>query len=139
MSDNLIANRGPFSLVLATLSALQDGKENEDSLCRLPSRHEQFLPHSLISSYTVCDIKSRFLHYATYTGVILSTQHRPISKLARQTNHVDRFNSTLRQLVSRLVHATLSFSKKLTNHIEAIKYFICNYNFTKCAALLESH
>jgi insertion element IS1 protein InsB len=78
-------------------------------------------------------------HYTTYTGVIPSTQHRPISKLARQTNHVDRFNCTLQQLVSRLVRATLSFSKKLTNHIEAIKYFICNYNFTKCAALPESH
>ena len=65
MSDNLIANRGPVSLVLATLIALQDGKENEDSLCRLSSRHEQFLPHSLISSYTVCDIKSRFLQLST--------------------------------------------------------------------------
>jgi len=31
----------------------------------------------------------------------------------------------LRQRVSRLVRATLSFSKKLANHIGAIKYFIC--------------
>ena len=53
---------------------------------------------------------------------------------ARQTNHVERFNCTLRQRVSRLVRATLSFSKKLTNHIGAIKYFIRNHNLTKCAA-----
>src|SRR5215813_13461129 len=76
-------------------------------------------------------------HYAAYAGVIPSTQHRAISKLVRKTNHVERFNCTLRQRVSRLVRATLSFSKKLSNHIGAIKYFICDYNLTKCAALPE--
>ena len=76
-------------------------------------------------------------HYAVYTGVIPSAQHRASSKLARKTNHVERFNCTLRQRVSRLVRATLSFSKKLSNHIGAIKYFICDYNLTKCAALPE--
>jgi insertion element IS1 protein InsB len=35
------------------------------------------------------------------------------------------------------VRATLSFSKNLANHIGAIKYFICHYNLTKCAALPE--
>jgi hypothetical protein len=38
-----------------------------------------------------------------------------------------------------LVRSTLSFSKNLTNHIGAIKYFICHYNLTKCAALPEEH
>jgi insertion element IS1 protein InsB len=76
-------------------------------------------------------------HYAAYTGVIPCAQHRAICKLARKTNHVERFNNTLRQRVSRLVRATLSFSKKLSNHIGAIKYFICDYNLTKCAALPE--
>lgn len=33
---------------------------------------------------------------------------------------------TLRQRVSRLVRETLSLSKKLANHIGAIKYFICH-------------
>jgi insertion element IS1 protein InsB len=76
-------------------------------------------------------------HYAVCTEVIPTAQHRPITKLARKTNHVERFNCTLRQRVSRLVRATLSFSKKLSNHIGAIKYFICHYNLTKCAALPE--
>jgi len=40
---------------------------------------------------------------------------------------IERFNNTLRQRVSRLVRDTLSFSKKLANHIGAIKYFICRY------------
>ena len=76
-------------------------------------------------------------HYAAYTGVIPTAQHRPISKLARKTNHVERFNSTLRQRVARLVRATLSFAKKLSNHIGAIRYFICDYNLTRSAALPE--
>jgi insertion element IS1 protein InsB len=75
--------------------------------------------------------------YAVYAEVIPAARHRAISKLARATNHVERFNCTLRQRVSRLVRSTLSFSKKLTNHIGAIKYFICHYNLTKCAALPE--
>jgi insertion element IS1 protein InsB len=74
-------------------------------------------------------------YYTVYTGVIPSAQHRPISKLIRKTNHVERFNCTLRQRVSRLVRATLSFSKKLSNHIGAIRYFICDDNLTKGAAL----
>jgi insertion element IS1 protein InsB len=76
-------------------------------------------------------------HSAVYTGVIPAAQHRPISELARKTNHVERFNCTLRQRVSRLVRATLSFSKRLSNHIGAIRYFICDYNLTRCAALPE--
>jgi insertion element IS1 protein InsB len=58
-------------------------------------------------------------------------------QLACKTNHVERFNCTLRQRVSRLVRATLSFSKKLSHHLGAIKYFICDYNLTKGAALPE--
>jgi len=78
-------------------------------------------------------------HYAVYAGIIPAAQHRPITKLARKTNHVERFNCTLRQRVSRLVRAMLSFSKKLSNHIGAIRYFICDYHLTKCAALPEYH
>jgi IS1 family transposase len=70
-----------------------------------------------------------------YTGVIPAGQHRAITKQARKTNHIERFNNTLRQRVSRLVRETLSFSKKLANHIGAIKYFICHYNLSRTAAL----
>jgi hypothetical protein len=74
-----------------------------------------------------------------YEGVIPAAQHRAISKLARQTNHVERFNNTLRQRVSRLVREALSFSKKLVNHIGAIKMFICHYNLTRAAASSEHY
>jgi insertion element IS1 protein InsB len=63
--------------------------------------------------------------YVEYEGVILVGQHRAISTLARKTNHIERFNNTLRQRVSRLVREALSFSKKLVNHSGAIKLFIC--------------
>lgn len=73
--------------------------------------------------------------YDAYTGVIPAERHQAITKHARKTNRIERFNNTLRQRVSRLVRDTLSFSKKLAHHIGAIKYFICYYNLMRAAAL----
>ena len=73
--------------------------------------------------------------YEVYKGVIPAAQHKAIPKKARKTNHIERFNNTLRQRVSRLVRDTLAFSKKLANHIGAIKYFICHHNLTRAPAL----
>jgi insertion element IS1 protein InsB len=74
--------------------------------------------------------------YDAYKGVIPTAQHKAITKKARKTNHIERFNNTLRQRVSRLVRGTLAFSKRLAHYIGAIKFFICGYNLTKAAALL---
>jgi insertion element IS1 protein InsB len=74
--------------------------------------------------------------YAAYTGVIPAAQHKAINKRARKTNHIERFNNTLRQRISRLVRSTLAFSKKVENHIGAIQYFICHYNLTRAALLV---
>jgi insertion element IS1 protein InsB len=63
-----------------------------------------------------------------YKGVIPAERHRVCGKESGRTSGVERFNCTLRQRVSRLVRKALSFSKKLENHIGAIKYFICHYN-----------
>ncbi len=66
--------------------------------------------------------------WQAYKGVIPDKQHRVVSKQSlHKNNHIERFNCTLRQRVSRLVRKALSFSKKLYNHIGAIKYFICEY------------
>jgi insertion element IS1 protein InsB len=73
--------------------------------------------------------------YDAYRGVIPAERHKAITKHARKTNYIERFNNTLRQRVSRLVRETLSFSKKLAHHIGAIKYFICHYNLTRAIAL----
>jgi insertion element IS1 protein InsB len=73
--------------------------------------------------------------YEVYKGVIPVEQHKVITKQAQTTNHMERFNKTLRQRVSRLVRETLAFSKKLANHMGAIKYFISHYNLTRATAL----
>ncbi len=72
--------------------------------------------------------------YDVYNGVIPAERHKAITKKARKTNHSERCNNTLRQRLSRLVRATLSFSKKRENHIGAIKFFICHSNLEKAAA-----
>jgi len=71
--------------------------------------------------------------YAAYIGVIPAAQHKAVTKHARQTNYIERFNNTLRQRVSRLVRSTLAFSKNVENHLGAIRYFICHYNLTRAA------
>ena len=73
--------------------------------------------------------------YATYCGVIPTAQHKAITKSAHKTNHIERFNNTLRQRVSRLVRSTLAFSKSVENHIGAIRYFIGHYNLSRAALL----
>lgn len=61
-------------------------------------------------------------------SVIDPDRHYPAGKQKGLTNHIERFNNTLRQRCSRLVRKALSFSKKMENHVGAIKYFICHYN-----------
>jgi insertion element IS1 protein InsB len=73
--------------------------------------------------------------YAVYKGVFPPERHKPMTKKARKTHHVECFNNPLRQRVSRLMRETLSFSKKLANHIGAIRHFICHYNRTRTTAL----
>jgi len=63
-----------------------------------------------------------------YKGGIPPERHEVCAKGSGRTNIIERFNCTLRQRVSRLVRDALSFSKILSNHIGAIKYFICHYN-----------
>ncbi len=66
--------------------------------------------------------------WKAYQQVIPNKRHRAVGKESGQTNHIERFNNTLRQRVSRLLRSTLSFSKKIENHMGAIWYFIHHYN-----------
>jgi len=66
--------------------------------------------------------------WEVYATVLPSKRHRAVGKESGQTNHIERFNCTRRQRVSRLVRQTWSFSQKLENHIGAIWYFIHHYN-----------
>ncbi len=66
--------------------------------------------------------------WEAYAGVLPLKRHRPVAKNSGKTSHIERFNNTVRQRISRFVRKTLSFSKKLENHIGAILLFIKNYN-----------
>jgi len=85
---------------------------------------------------TVYQEQARFYtdQYAVHTGIIPPARRHAITKLARKTYHSERFTCTVRHRVSRLVRATLSFSKNLAHHIEAITYIICDDNLTRSAA-----
>ena len=72
--------------------------------------------------------------YTVYTGILPAAQHKAITQYARKTNHLERFNNTMRQRVSRLVRDTLAVSKKLANHIGAFKDCICHDNLTRAPA-----
>jgi len=67
-------------------------------------------------------------YWDAYQAVLPRQRHRAVGKETGLTSDIERFNNTLRQRVSRLVRKTLSFSKKLANHIAAIWHFIHHYN-----------
>jgi IS1 family transposase len=66
--------------------------------------------------------------WAAYETIFPNNRHKAVGKESGKTNHIERFNLTLRQRVSRLVRKTLSFSKKVENHIGAIWNFVHHYN-----------
>jgi IS1 family transposase len=86
----------------------------------------QALWDSLPAVYRQCAVC--YMDSGKLTRVLPSKRHKAVGKKTGLTNHIERFNNMLRQRVSRLVRKTLSFSKKLENHIEAIIYFINHYN-----------
>jgi len=77
------------------------------------------LPDSYLNAEVYTD------KYAAYKAVVYSKYHHTQGKV---TQHIERFNNTLRQRVPRLTRKTLSFSKNLQNHIGAIWLFIHHYN-----------
>ncbi|MEG4065448.1 IS1 family transposase [Microcoleus sp. SVA1_A1] len=66
--------------------------------------------------------------WEAYAQVLPSKRHKAVGKETGKTSYIERFNNTLRQRVGRLVRKTLSFSKKLENHIGAVWYFVHHYN-----------
>lgn len=87
----------------------------------------QKLWESLPPVYRQCAV-SYTDFWQAYQSVFPSKRHHAIGKQTGLTNHIERFNCTMRQRISRLVRKTLSFSKKLENHIGAIWSFIHHYN-----------
>lgn len=63
-----------------------------------------------------------------YKKVLPKETHCSVGKESGQTNHVERWNNTLRQWVSRYTRKTLSFSKSDEFHNLVTHLFIRKYN-----------
>lgn len=87
----------------------------------------QQLWQSLPAVYRQCAVAYTDF-WEAYQSVLPSKRHYAVGKETGKTSYIERFNNTVRQRVGRLVRKTLSFSKKLENHIGAIWYFIHHYN-----------
>ena len=66
------------------------------------SQTAQQLWNSLPSVYRQCAV-SYTDFWDAYSSIFPKTRHRAVGKESGQTNHIERFNCTLRQRISRLV------------------------------------
>ena len=87
----------------------------------------QGLWDSLPGVYRQCAV-SYTDFWAAYKEIFPACRHIQVEKGSGKTNSIENFNCIMRQRISRIVRKTLSFSKKLTNHIGAIWNFIHHYN-----------
>jgi insertion element IS1 protein InsB len=67
--------------------------------------------------------------WAAYRAVIPSDQHEAVGKESGLTNHVERWNNTLRQRVGRFVRKSLSFSKCWAMHDACLALFVHRYKW----------
>ena len=86
----------------------------------------QELYHKLPDQYRACKTYSDF--WDAYKAVFPKDTHQALGKEAGQTNHVERWNNTLRQRMARFVRKPLSFSKSLASHHLFVKWFSFHYN-----------
>ncbi len=81
---------------------------------------------SLPKAYRRCATRSD--HWEAYASAFPPRTHRSCGKEQGETNHVERFFGTLRARTSRLVRRAYSFSKCAEHDLDAIHFFIANYN-----------
>ena len=63
-----------------------------------------------------------------YAKVCPKNRYQAVGKDSGETNHVERWNNTLRQRVGRFVRKSLSFSKLDQHHYINLRLFIHQYN-----------
>lgn len=66
--------------------------------------------------------------YKSYPCFLPKKRHRPCKKGLGQTNHIERFNNTIRQRCANLVRKTLSFSKNVLLHEIRVRMVIEHLN-----------
>ena len=82
----------------------------------------------LPKEYRRCRSYSDF--WDAYEKVFPKETHRSVGKETGQTNHMERWNNTLRQSNARYVRKTLSFSKSDFYHEIVTRIFIVRYNLS---------
>jgi len=82
----------------------------------------QCIPASYRASHSYSDF------WEVYQKVFPEQTHRSVGKESGQTAHIERWNNTLRQPISRFVPKTLSFSKSDQFHDWVLRLFIHHYN-----------
>jgi len=80
----------------------------------------------LPKAYRRCRTFSDF--WDAYQKVFATGKHQSVGKDSGETNHVERWNNTLRQRLARFVRKTLSFSKNDFYHELVWRLFIIRYN-----------
>ena len=88
----------------------------------------QRLWNKIPDEYKSCISFSDF--WEAYRKVFPEKSHTCVGKESGETAHVERWNNTLRQRISRFVRKTLSFSKKEVWHNMVTKLFVYNYNIS---------
>jgi IS1 family transposase len=66
--------------------------------------------------------------WEAYQKVVPVGQHIACGKGSGQTNHIERWNNTLRQRLGRFVRKTLSFSKLDSMHEMCLLLYLHHYN-----------
>jgi insertion element IS1 protein InsB len=80
----------------------------------------------LPEAYRRCRTFSDF--WDAYQKVFATGKHQSVGKDSGETNHVERWNNTLRQRLARFVRKTLSFSKSDFYHELVLRLFVIRYN-----------
>ena len=107
-----VANCPAMKQVLALYVGGRAKRDAQLLLAKLPERVRRF-----------CKFATD--HFVSYYRVIASAQHRPGKEF---TYYIEGYFIGVRARVSRLVRRALSFSKKLSNHLAAIRFFIWQRN-----------
>jgi len=84
--------------------------------------------------YRACHTYSDF--WEAYAKVFPEETHRCVAKETGLTNHVERWNNTLRQWNARYTRKTLSFSKKDFFHELVTRLFIIRYNLSRLSLIV---
>lgn len=96
------------------------GDRSEQSCRRLWER----VPEAYRGGYCYSDF------WKAYQEVIPAERHTAAGKESGETSHIERWNNTLRQRLSRFVRKSLSFSKSDRMHEICLRLFLHRYNLS---------